>query len=262
VTNRVTLIHWNAGEAGERAERLRRAGYEVSYFGADRGPAGYRALRDDPPDTFVIDLSRMPSHGRAVGVFLRQQKGTRHVPIVFAGGEPEKVARVREQLPDAVYTAWSRIRDAVGRAIRQPPKDPHVPGTMDAYSATPLPEKLGVRAGARIALLGAPAGFERKLAGVLKDIRIRKQARGRADVILLFVKSRAELERRLPAAKRALLDAGALWIAWPKKASGVATDLTQKSVRKVALDVGLVDYKIAAIDQTWSGLRFARRRAV
>jgi DNA-binding response OmpR family regulator len=86
VMNRVILIHWNAGEAAECAERLRRAGYDVSHFGADRGAAGYRALRDDPPDAFVIDLSRMPSHGRAVGVFLRQQKGTRHVPIVFAGG--------------------------------------------------------------------------------------------------------------------------------------------------------------------------------
>ena len=78
--------------------------------------------------------------------------------------------------------------------------------------------------------------------------------------MLLFVKTRADLNRRLSVAERVMADGGSVWIAWPKRASGVATDLTQNDVRRKGLDSGLVDYKIAAIDQTWSGLRFARRR--
>ena len=121
---------------------------------------------------------------------------------------------------------------------------------MEAYSGTPLPKKLGVREGAVVALLGAlPVG-----------VRLQEQARSRAHLIVLFAKSRAELERRLPAAIRALAEGGRLWVAWPKKASGVAARLTQADVRSVGLGAGLVDYKVCAIDATWSGLCFARRR--
>jgi CheY-like chemotaxis protein len=257
--SRVILIHWNAAEAKERAERLRRAGWKVN-FPTGQGAAAFRAIRDDPPDAFVIDLTRIPSQGQAAATMLRQQKATRLVPIVFVGGDPEKVARVREYLPDAVYTQWDRIRDGLQRAIKHPPKDPLVPGTMDAYSGTPLPKKLGIQAGLVVALLGAPVGFERKLGAVRKDIRIKTQARGSADVILLFAKTRADLDRRLPAATRAMAEGGSLWIAWPKKASGVASDLTQREVQALGLGAGLIDYKIAAIDETWSGLRFARHR--
>jgi len=97
--SRVLLVHWNPEEARERASRLRASGHRVEVY-AGRGGEGLRELRDRPPDAVVIDLSRLPSHGRAVAVFLRQQKGTRHVPLVFVEGEPEKVARARSLLPD------------------------------------------------------------------------------------------------------------------------------------------------------------------
>ena len=111
-----------------------------------------------------------------------------------------------------------------------------------------------------LTLLGTPAGFEARLGKLPDAVRIRKQARGLSGLIVLFVKSQAELNKRLPATLRALANGGSLWIAWPKKASGVATDITQNDIRKKGLASGLVDYKIAAIDATWSGLRFARRR--
>lgn len=85
------------------------------------------------------------------------------------------------------------------------------------------------------------------------------RARGRADLVMLFVATRAELARRLPVAQRTMDDGGSLWIAWPKQSSGVPSDLTQQIVRSTGLGAGLVDYKICAIDDTWSGLRFARR---
>lgn len=256
---RVVLIHWNAGEAEERAGRLRRAGHRADIF-ADRSAEGYRALRESPPDLFVIDLSRTPSHGGALGTWLRQQKATRRIPILFAGGNPEKVARVRRLLPDAIYTEWSRIRGAMRRALQSRPKAPVVPGTMDGYSATPLPRKLGIREGSSVALLRAPKGFERTLGTLPDDVRLRGEARGRADVILLFARSLADLRSRFPAAARALAERGGLWILWPKKASGVATDLTASGVRAFGLGAGFVDYKICAVDATWSGLLFARRR--
>ncbi len=256
---RVILTHWNESEANERAVRLRRAGYRVDII-FQGGGEPFRDVRNKPPDAFVIDLTRLPSHGRAAGAFLRQQKATRLVPIVFVAGDPDKVARVKKELPDAIYTEWSRIRGALTRALKKPPVRPVVPDTMAGYSRTPLPKKLGIKPGKIVALLGVPRNFEKLLGPVRKEIQIKKQARGRADVIVLFVKSVSELFRRLPVAKRTMADGGSLWIAWPKKTSNVASDLPQAIVRKTGLDDGLVDYKICAIDQTWSGLCFARRR--
>lgn len=135
-----------------------------------------------------------------------------------------------------------------------------MPGTMDGYSGTPLPKKLGIRAGSVVALLGASARFEQTLDALPDNVRLQKHARGRADVIILFAKSRTDLDRRLSAAIRALAKGGRLWIAWPKKASGVPCDVTETVVRELGLGAGLVDYKISAMDETWSGLCFTRRR--
>lgn len=126
------------------------------------------------------------------------------------------------------------------------------------YSGTPLPKKLGVRAGSRVVLLGAPEGFRDALGELPAGARLA--ARGAGDVAVLFARSRSDLERRLPAAERAMGAGGRLWIAWPKQASGVATDLREGAVREAGLAAGLVDYKVAAIDATWAGLCFARRK--
>jgi hypothetical protein len=130
------------------------------------------------------------------------------------------------------------------------------------YSGTPLPKKLGIRAGDRVALLRAPAGFEAETLGELPpDVSVRRRARGPLDVIVAFVRTRSELERGLQAWPRALDPAGGLWIAWPKRSSGVATDLSDGSVREAGLATGLVDNKVCALDATWSGLRFVVRLA-
>jgi CheY-like chemotaxis protein len=256
---RIVLIHWNAAEAKERAKSLRGAGHRVTVFTPEAG-ADVKKLRENPPDLFAIDLGRLPAQGRDMGIWIRQRKATRLIPIVFIGGQPEKVARIRKQLPDAVYSEWRGIRGAVRNAMQNPPKDPVVLGLMEGYSGTPLPKKLGIKAGSVVALLGAPRGFEQTLGTLPAKVQLRRQARGRADLVLLFVRSRADLNQRLSVAKRMMADGGSVWIVWPKKASGVTTDLTQNDVRRKGLDSGLVDYKIAAIDKIWSGLRFALRR--
>lgn len=127
------------------------------------------------------------------------------------------------------------------------------------YSGTPLPQKLGIKPDSRLALVGAPAGFHATLGELPPGVAVRRRAQGPCDVIVAFFERRVELERRLPALKRALDSAGGLWIAWPKRASGLPTDLDDAAVRAAGLAVGLVDNKVCAIDQTWSGLRFVYR---
>jgi hypothetical protein len=109
--------------------------------------------------------------------------------------------------------------------------------------------------------VAAPAGFADTLGELPDGVQVRHTARGRHDVLLFFVTRHAELARRFPAFARAIEWDGGLWVAWPKKTSGVATDLAFEGVQQVGLDCGLVDNKVAAIDDTWSGLRFVHRVA-
>jgi CheY-like chemotaxis protein len=152
---RVFLFHWNEAEARERAARLARIGHQAVMPRLDSG-ADFKAIAARPPDAFVIDLSRLPSHGREVAAALRERKATRTVPIVFVDGAPEKIDRIRALLPDAVYTDWKRLRGALRSALRRPPAAPVVPGPMAGYSGTPLPKKLGIKPGSVVALRGAP----------------------------------------------------------------------------------------------------------
>jgi len=137
---------------------------------------------------------------------------------------------------------------------------------MAGYSGTPLPKKLGIRPGHRIALLGAPDGFDATLGELPPDVEIVRGLesgdRDRLlDVAVLFVTGETELRERFAPVMDRLAVAGGLWIAWPKRASGVPTDLSEKVVQEVGLAAGLVDNKVCAIDEVWSGLRFVRRLA-
>jgi hypothetical protein len=125
------------------------------------------------------------------------------------------------------------------------------------YSGTPLPKKLGIKPGHRVLLLNAPEGFE--LAGLPDGVKVGRRAAGKADVIVSFHTHREDFERRLPVLRACMEPAAGLWIAWPKKASKVPTDLNENVVRDFALANVLVDNKVAAIDEVWSGLRLVIR---
>jgi hypothetical protein len=128
------------------------------------------------------------------------------------------------------------------------------PPSAAGYSATPLAKKLGISEGSTVALVGAPASFT--VPHLPPGVVIRRSSRLPSDVTLWFVKSAVELAERISEmAKRA--DRSALWICWPKRASGVRTDVTEHLVRSTGIESGLVDFKIGAIDDTWSGLRFS-----
>jgi len=130
------------------------------------------------------------------------------------------------------------------------------------YSGTPLPRKLGIGEGDEVALIGAPEWLEDSLRAVpdVASLHTDLQDDARYDVMLAFVTQRAELEAELPRLRARMAPACGLWIAWPKRASGLQTDMTDNVVREVALPTGLVDNKVCAIDDTWTGVRLVIRR--
>jgi hypothetical protein len=120
------------------------------------------------------------------------------------------------------------------------------------YSQTPLPQKLGIKEGSRVALQSAPPGFAEALG-------VEPRLRGELDVVVLFATRRGELTRAFAPLARRLTPAGGLWIAWPKKSAGLESDLTFETVQGIGLEAGLVDNKSCSIDETWQALRFVYR---
>lgn len=128
------------------------------------------------------------------------------------------------------------------------------------YSGTPLVKKLGVKPGMKVAYLDAPEGFDATIGELPEGVAVARRLGGSKDVVIVFVTARRDLERRLDALRAAIAPDGMVWVAWPKKASKVPTDVTEDVVREVVLPTGLVDVKVCAIDAVWSGLKVVIRK--
>jgi hypothetical protein len=133
---------------------------------------------------------------------------------------------------------------------------PPAPAKTFGYSGTPLVRKLGIKEGSRFQFVSAPRTFRALLGQLPKATAVDE---GALDFAILFVKSQAALAKGFPDLRDRLVSNGMLWVSWPKRASGVATDLNEGIVRDYGLGAGLVDVKVCAIDDTWSGLKFVRR---
>ena len=253
----VRLVHWNEDEGLERQKQLEALGFETEFDDGD-GVFMMKLLQAGPPDAVVIDLSRLPSHGREVGHGVRTRKTIRHLAIVFVDGEPEKVKRIKALLPDAIYTTWGRIKTALPKAIAKPPKNPVVPDHNAAWGKSTA-EKLGAKPGFKIALLASPKGFADSLKPWPAKVAFTARPDAAADLFLCFARAERELQAHL-LALRGVADRQTLWLVWPKKASGVKSDLDGNVVRTTGLAAGWVDFKVCSIDATWSGLAFKRRR--
>ena len=240
----VLLVHWNEAEAVERAKLLMQSGVSVAATVSSGGEV-MKTLKKSPGiDAFVISLERIPSHGREVGKFLREVKSTRHLPLIYIEGPiPEKNEKVRQLLPDAIYTSWKDLAAVLENV--KPLDNPIVPG-WTINSEKPLIQKLGIRAAMKVGLHGAPEEFEELLGEIPDSVRFLE--RGKADLYFWFVRSVEELLREIPYMSVRC----PLWICWPKGMGG----LKQPLIRKTAKEVGLVDYKICSISQTWSGMIF------
>jgi hypothetical protein len=130
---------------------------------------------------------------------------------------------------------------------------------MAGYSGTPLIKKLGIKESFRVALVNSPKGFKKELGSLPDKAKYASPMADALDLILLFVNSEAELQKSFVTLSASLVANGMLWVAWPKKSSGVATDLSFTNVQRIGLDAGLVDVKICAVNDVWSGLKFVYR---
>jgi hypothetical protein len=259
----VRLIHWHAAEAEEHAKRLRALGFAV-VSRLPPAPMLLRELRQEPPAVVVISLDRLPSQGRDVALVLLGSKATRAVPLLFVGGAPEKVAGVRAKVPFAPWTTWEKIgpelTNALARPHVAPPIAPATPvGAMAGYAGAPLPQKLGIKSGMVVALLGAPKDFAATLGALPAGARLAGRTTADTGLTLWFVRTRHEFDRGFARAV-GLGTRMPVWVVSPKKSGPLAADLSQNHIRGAGLAAGLVDCKVCAVDAAWSGLLFRRRR--
>jgi hypothetical protein len=131
---------------------------------------------------------------------------------------------------------------------------------MAGYSGTPLPQKLGIKPGLTVVTINAPTNYRRLLDTIPQGVTFFDRLKPNSSFVHVFIKKRSELEKRLSALREKIADTGTIWVSWPKRSSGVLTDVTEDVVRAVALPLGFVDIKVCAIDETWSGLKLVIRR--
>jgi hypothetical protein len=254
---RVRLFHWRAEEAQTLIAALHAGGYTVEYPG-DKANGSWCSLRENPPLAAIIDLSRLPSHGRYVAAEIRASKSMRSIPIVFVDGDPEKVERIRKDLPDAVYTSRSRLVSALKRV--KPVADPVIAPRMMNRTDRTTAEKLGIRAGARVALIDPPADYARVLGKLPKDASLEEEPDEMLPITLWFVRDPDAYANGLAAARKRTATSR-LWVIYPKQQAGRSpSGLTQGFIREAALSVGLVDYKVCSVNEVWTGLLFTRKK--
>jgi hypothetical protein len=259
------LICWNEADASGRAAILRRAGYRVIADPPENAGGMVRYFRELSPDVIVIDLDRLPSHGRELGLSLRASKSTSHLRLVFAGGLPAKIETVRAAIPDAIFTPWDDgVIPAIESAIAQPelprlrsrelPKDIS-PGSLE--------RKLDIKPQSRFVIVAVNRGDSQWLDELLTTVAegaIRQQRIDTTTMLALFpVATRRDLMRAFEQARSSLPPKASLWIVHPKQTSPLAADFNQDDVREAGLAHGFVDYKVCAVDKDWSALKFARR---
>ncbi len=257
---RVHVFSSNPEAAPPLIARLRAAGYAVTYRPPPSSPS-LREIHESVPAAVVINLSRMPSQGRAIGAWLRGSKSTRHIPLVFVDGDAPKVAALRREIPDAVYTSLAGIRGALKKAIANPPAQPVVPRQMmQGYEKRTAAQKLGIREGFDVSLIDPPPDYPCVLGELPRGVVIEEDAMENpfraCAVTLWFVHDAGEYAAALPR-RRALAARSRLWIVWQKSRRD---GLNGNFVRATALPLGLVDYKICSLDAAWTAMAFAVRK--
>jgi hypothetical protein len=255
---RIHLVSWEKANVDSRISSLKNGGLDI-IFGVPRDRTFFRSVESEAPDAIVIDLVRSPSQGRDIAVNFRSRKSTRSIPIVFAGGG-ESTNAIKALLPDATFSTWESVVNDIREACARPLPNPVVPGSIfAAYSGVPLAKKLGIKPGSSILTFHPPSEIENLLGTLPEGVKLYKDDGANCDILLWFVRSQADLNQEI-ISMVARRDFKSLWMIWPKKTSKLASDLTQQIIRETGLSHGLVDYKICSLDDTWTGLCFAKRK--
>jgi hypothetical protein len=258
------LICWNEADAASRAGILRRAGYRVIAEPPENPGGMVRYFRELSPDAVVIDLDRLPSHGRELGMSLRASKSTSHLRLLFAGGIPAKIEMVRAAIPDAVFAAWDgSITAAIERAMAQP-EPPLLPSRElpKQTGAGSLERKLDIKPQTHFAIAytnRSDPWLDELLSSVPEGAVHQRRIDVNTTLALFPVATRHNLMRVFEQARSSLPPKASLWIVHPKQTSPLAADFNQDDVREAGLAHGFVDYKVCAVDKDWSALKFARR---
>ena len=256
---RVCLIHWNEQEAASRLRELAAQGFPAVRLGPRQ--ITIPQCTATQPEAFVIALSRLPTHGKETGIHLRSSAATRHIPLIFAGGAPDRVAGIRELLPDAHFTEWTAIAAALQRALREIPLSVVQPAPMmDRFRDRTAAQKLGIHPGFRVAVYGAPPNYPKVIGAVPADVEWIEEPSDACDVTLYFLSSLPEFEQALTSFRR-LAASSRLWLLWRKSRKNQKTELNEQVIRSAAIAIGLVDYKVCSVDETWSALLFAVKQA-
>jgi hypothetical protein len=251
---RVRLFHWKAQEAVPLIAELEAAGFSVDYE-EQLSSSSFRRVKESQPHAFVVDLSSRPSHGREIAIALRGHKTTRHVPIIFVNGEPAKVEGVRRMLPDATYAPGALLISALRRA--KPISKPLIPTQMmDRYAGRTATQKLGIGKGAQVAVVNPPSDYARAIGDLPEGAFFEEEDFAGCKITLWFAHDYSALQAAMPEIRRTAAR-GRLWILWRKGKGG---PLDGGVIRSCANQVGLVDYKVCSVNETWSGMAFAVKK--
>jgi hypothetical protein len=217
---------------------------------------GHEVTEEKLCDAVVINLNRLPSHGREVAIALRGAKSTRHIPIVFVEGAPEKVEPIRQLLPDAVYTTWPKLPAALKKL--KPVANPIVPKQMmDRYANRTTAQKLGIKENSNITVIDPPRDYAKVLGDLPANVEITEDSETPSPVTICFARDLESLAAILDLGRK-IAGKTKFWICWQK---GKKTGFNDIPIRDAAVALGLVDYKVCSLDPTWSGMVFALKRA-
>jgi len=256
----VRLLCWDPHTASAKAKLLKSAGVRVDASPFTDDSRIISVMAELNPAAIVFDLDKLPSLSRNFASMLRTSKAARHIPLLFAGGEAEKVARVRRDMPDVTRVPWPKAAAALTKILKSPasPRKQIVPAHI--LAGAPLHTKLGITKPMRVALLDAPEGFTESLGDLPAGVVLTNAIHPEIQLALCFVRSQEGLHATLDMLTARLPERASVWVIHPKIKSRYRVDFNQNHVRNAALKAGLVDYKVCSVDADWSALKFAWRR--
>jgi hypothetical protein len=254
----VKLLSWHE-DIATKAAALKNRGVKIDASPLIRtsGPIGELAHLN--PAVLVLDLDKLPSKSREIAEVLRSSKSAHHIPILFAGGQPEKTIRLRSENPNSSYATWTEAPRALANLLKQPPSTPAAAPPRN-FSSTPLLKKLGINANMEVALIAAPDAFEELLSDLPENTVFTSRIRPTTSLALCFIRSLEDLAATLDLLALRLPRQVSVWIVHPKRTARHRVDFNQNHVRDQSLAAGLVDYKVCSIDNDWSALKFSWRK--